>query len=801
MLDLDFTQQNSDNIGEGWSWNNENRILTLSGVSINSINLPANSVIVLKDGTKNNVISDKNVAINCAGSLKIMGETAGTGSLEASYTKVDALKNGIALVSNTDEDISLIIENCTVIANGRNGILANTSKNVQICIRNANVVSTTPQKESGYYPQSAINAYSTSGDTKLEIINSDVTVNAHMFGLQCNSEKSNSSDIEILNSKINANAFASAPIHSIGKTSSIINISNSEVLGETNSNSILSESSAGKAIVNIDGSETRALGGDIGINANGANKASTKITNSVVEAKGSRQGAFQVESNGDVVFSTDSESDITVESGNHGAIVSTLGSVDYQSKAGNMTIMGTGIIQIKLKDSSMPAINKKGYVFKGWYEDENFSGNPVTNLKNDVTYYANFVEKTEPTISFKDDLKLDKAYDGQAVSISENDYTLTDGAGDVTFTYQMKNGDTWADVTDVPVNVGTYRVKAVVAENDNYKGAETDWKEFTIRKAKPAYTLPDDLVIGKGKTLATVTLPNGFAWADETQTADELGTHEFKAVYTPEDTANYETVEVMIPVEVVPNTSQVNHAPEIEVSDKTLTVGDAFDPMENVVVKDKEDKAEDLVVDVTHNVDMSKAGVYEVTYTVTDTKGAVTVKKIYVTVNPKTDVLNEVPTIHAENVTITVGDQFDPLKDVTAADKEDGTLTDKIEVLNNSVDVNKAGVYEVTYKVTDSNGATVTKTITVTVKEKEAGTPTPPEKPSAPSQPDNPTKPDSTTKPDNTAKPGDPTKPNKTDTPKTGDMANFGVFASMLAGSSGALAVLWKKRRKDNEND
>ena len=78
-------------------------------------------------------------------------------------------------------------------------------------------------------------------------------------------------------------------------------------------------------------------------------------------------------------------------------------------------------------------------------------------------------------------------------------------------------------------------------------------------------------------------------------------------------------------------------------------MGDAFDPMENVVVKDKEDRAEDLVVDVTHNVDTGKAGVYEVTYTVTDTKGAVTVKKIYVTVNPKMEVLNEVPTIHAEN--------------------------------------------------------------------------------------------------------------------------------------------------------
>lgn len=39
------------------------------------------------------------------------------------------------------------------------------------------------------------------------------------------------------------------------------------------------------------------------------------------------------------------------------------------------------------------------------------------------------------------------------------------------------------------------------------------------------------------------------------------------------------------------NTSLINHAPEIKVSDRTLTVGNAFDSMENVVVKDKEDSA------------------------------------------------------------------------------------------------------------------------------------------------------------------------------------------------------------------
>ena len=41
-------------------------------------------------------------------------------------------------------------------------------------------------------------------------------------------------------------------------------------------------------------------------------------------------------------------------------------------------------------------------------------------------------------------------------------------------------------------------------------------------------------------------------------------------------------------------------------------------------------------------------------------------KTITVTVNPKMEVLNAIPTIKAEDKTITVGDTFDPKADVTA---------------------------------------------------------------------------------------------------------------------------------------
>ncbi|MEG1001753.1 MAG: CehA/McbA family metallohydrolase [Clostridium sp.] len=89
----------------------------------------------------------------------------------------------------------------------------------------------------------------------------------------------------------------------------------------------------------------------------------------------------------------------------------------------------------------------------------------------------------------------------------------------------------------------------------------------------------------------------------------------------------------------------------------------------------------------------------------------------------KPEVVNEVPVINANDLTINFGEKFNPLKGVTATDKEDGDLTSKIKVVENTVDVNKASEYKVIYSVTDKDGATTTKEIKVTVKEKSESIP------------------------------------------------------------------------------
>jgi len=249
----------------------------------------------------------------------------------------------------------------------------------------------------------------------------------------------------------------------------------------------------------------------------------------------------------------------------------------------------------------------------------------------------------------------------------------------------------------------------------------------------------------------------------------------YEVTYKVTDSQGASTTKTIY-VTVNPKQEVLNEVPVIDASDRVLTEGDA---LEGVTATDKEDGDISGSIEVLNNeVDTTKVGIYKVTYKVTDSQGASTTKTIYVTVNPKQEVLNEVPVINASDRVLTEGDRFAVLEGVTATDKEDGNLTDKIQVLKNTVNKEEAGTYEVTYKVTDSQGASTIKTITVTVREKSADKPAEPQKPNKPAD----------------TKPGKPSQ--QSESPKTADMSNIGLFGSMFAGSSGLLTMLLGKRRK-----
>lgn len=283
-------------------------------------------------------------------------------------------------------------------------------------------------------------------------------------------------------------------------------------------------------------------------------------------------------------------------------------------------------------------------------------------------------------------------------------------------------GWTWAD-GDAALTVGTGEYPAyfdtsglenthdfsAVAGTENYTGLEAV-QEFVIKKAIPTPDEVTGLIIVQGHPLSELELPEQFRWEDETQIAEELGTHPFKAIYTPEDIVNYETVETKIDVQVVPALSVINHVPTISASDKTIKFGE----------------------------------------------------------------------------------KFDPLKDVTAKDKEDGDLTSEINVVKNTVDTGKAGTYEVVYQVADSQNASVRKTIKIHVKAEEK-----PEDPNTPDKDDIPDKgdmPDKGNTPDQNGADKENADANKS--VQTGDRTNVLLWVMLLGVSSvGLLCGLYRKKR------
>ena len=188
----------------------------------------------------------------------------------------------------------------------------------------------------------------------------------------------------------------------------------------------------------------------------------------------------------------------------------------------------------------------------------------VASVEADDNYNAASVEMeftiSQATNAWTSELSIKDWTFGE----QSNAPTATSKYGTVTFTYSDSKDGTYTDT--VPTGAGTYYVKATVDGTENYTGLE-EIMSFEISKAVPEYSVPTDLTIEQGNSLSTVKLPKGFTWKDGTQKADKLGKQTFKAIYTPEDTNNYQTVETDITVNVVAKT------PSKDESDDSKTEG------------------------------------------------------------------------------------------------------------------------------------------------------------------------------------------------------------------------------------
>ena len=147
--------------------------------------------------------------------------------------------------------------------------------------------------------------------------------------------------------------------------------------------------------------------------------------------------------------------------------------------------------------------------------------------------------------------------------------------------------------------------------------------------------------------------------------------------------------------------------------DITVFTGDVFDPMTDVTAFDFVDQSVTTQIVVTGDtVDMNTAGVYTLTYTVSDTAGNETVvdRVVTVLVDDAGPVLTGV-----DSLVITLGIAFDVLTDVTAVDNRDGDITADIVLTGDTLDIDVAGEYSVIYTVTDETGNVTTATRVITV--------------------------------------------------------------------------------------
>ena len=149
-------------------------------------------------------------------------------------------------------------------------------------------------------------------------------------------------------------------------------------------------------------------------------------------------------------------------------------------------------------------------------------------------------------------------YDGASIEASiekDGDFSLS-GATDIQkfyYWHKSRGAEDSAYVAGLPSDAGDYTIKVgglrlrTVSE-EYYTECTFD---LTIAKADPSYTVPAGITAQVGKPLSTVTLPEGWAWKEESTIPQTEGTQTYPAIFTPDDTANYNTVETGISVRVV----------------------------------------------------------------------------------------------------------------------------------------------------------------------------------------------------------------------------------------------------------
>ena len=234
---------------------------------------------------------------------------------------------------------------------------------------------------------------------------------------------------------------------------------------------------------------------------------------------------------------------------------------------------------------------------------------------------------------------------------------------------------------------------------------------------------------------------------------------------------------------------------EVKVHDSNIYVGDKWSAEDNFnSALDKDGKSVDFKdIKVSGNVDTTKAGSYEVTYSYDGLEATATVTVL------KIEVGQDLAHIIVHDSELKVGDDWSPQDNFDKATSSDGKEVNFSDVVvNGAVDTKKPGIYEVTYSIPEENWGrdiveghhTATAKIVVTEENSDGG------------RDANPKEEESITDKDNSPSAKDTSRENNTQNakglPKTGEHTSALIFmmgiALLILGS--IFSILRVKKNK-----
>lgn len=248
----------------------------------------------------------------------------------------------------------------------------------------------------------------------------------------------------------------------------------------------------------------------------------------------------------------------------------------------------------------------------------------VTFEEQTTTFTINVTEYNEPKVDITIDnldIKLPEnvVYDGQE-HLAEVTYKEGVKAGELTVTYK----DETENAVEKPVNAGTYKVYAEIADSIYADGKTIEIGTFTIAKAElPAEQRPNiatEYTVEKGGSFG-ITVENGTLTVPEGITFDEVGTKNITLTFVPSDT-NYASIDIPVKVNVVVSVTGVN----LDKNEYTIVKGGETHLVATVMPEDSTNKnvtwsSSDETIAKVEDGKVTAVGVGEATITVTTKDG------------------------------------------------------------------------------------------------------------------------------------------------------------------------------------